>query len=213
MSADYQPAAPRKGLAIASLVLGIISIPTLGLLGVGAITGIILGAVALNKIKHNPQVYSGRGLAIGGIVTSAISLGLIFIWGILAAIALPELQGHLKLGRDVAAIKSLGTIHLRQADYSAMKGKFGTLQELSQAGLIDPIYASGNPINGYIYSSPEADADKYCVQATRQTGNTAYKDFNVIEDGTIRYVESRIPSPVPHGGGTPLQGAGTGTER
>jgi hypothetical protein len=47
MSADYpnvqpQPQ-PRKGLATASLVLGIVSIPTCGLLLVGAITGIVLG--------------------------------------------------------------------------------------------------------------------------------------------------------------------------
>jgi hypothetical protein len=42
MSVSYSDIQPqrqtRNGLAIASLVLGIISIPTLGLLGVGAIT-------------------------------------------------------------------------------------------------------------------------------------------------------------------------------
>jgi len=41
----------RKGLAVASIVLGIVSIPTLGLLGVGAITAIVLGSIALNRIK------------------------------------------------------------------------------------------------------------------------------------------------------------------
>ncbi|MEP7338242.1 MAG: DUF4190 domain-containing protein [Acidobacteriota bacterium] len=213
MSANFQPINPRKGLAIASLVLGIISIPTFGLFAVGGITGIILGAVALSKIKNNPQVYGGRGIAIAGIITSAVSLVLIFVLSILAAIALPKLQDNLKLGRETATINSLSRIHASQAQYSALNGKFGTLQELSQAGLIDAVYANGTAISGYVYSSSEADAGKYCVQATRQGGTAAYKDFNVIEDGTIRYIESKTPNPVPYNGGIPLQGAGAGTNR
>ncbi|MEP7338241.1 MAG: prepilin-type N-terminal cleavage/methylation domain-containing protein [Acidobacteriota bacterium] len=132
------------------------------------------------------------------------------IIGILAAIALPKLQEALKLGRETATIKSLGTVHQNQAHFSAMKGKFGTLQELNQAGLIDASYANGTPVSNYIYTSSEADSDKYCVQATRTAATASYKDFNVIEDGTIRYVESKSPSPVPHDGGTPMSGAGAG---
>ncbi len=132
------------------------------------------------------------------------------IIGILAAIALPKLQEALKLGRETATIKSLGTIHQNQAHFSAMKGKFGTLQELNQAKLIDASYANGTAVSGYIYTSPEADADKYCVQSTRSAATTSYKDFNVIEDGSIRYVESKAPSPVPHDGGTPMSGGGAG---
>ena len=82
--------------------------------------------------------------------------------------------------------------------------------DVNQAQLIDANYANGTPVSGYIYVSPEADADKYCVQATRQAATTSYKDFNVIEDGTIRYVQSNSPSPVPHDGGTPMSGAGAG---
>jgi type IV pilus assembly protein PilA len=130
------------------------------------------------------------------------------IIGILAAIALPKLQENIKLGRETAAIKSLGTIHTNQAQFNAMKGKFGSLQDLTQVKLLDANYASGAAISGYTYTSTEADSDKYCVQATRAAQTTAYKDFNVIEDGTIRYVESNAPSPVAHGDGTPLSGAG-----
>jgi prepilin-type N-terminal cleavage/methylation domain-containing protein len=132
------------------------------------------------------------------------------IIGILAAIALPKLQENLRLGRETAAIKSLGTIHTNQAQFSAMKGKFGSLQELSQIKLLDANYASGTPISGYVYNSTEADSDKYCVQATRTAQTTAYKDFNVIEDGTIRFVESNTPTPIAHGDGTPLSGGGAG---
>lgn len=64
---------PSNGLAITSLVLGICSllivwIPIVGLLGtLLALVGLVLGILALQKP-------GGRGLAIGGIVTSAISI-------------------------------------------------------------------------------------------------------------------------------------------
>src|SRR5215471_21783444 len=86
----------RKGLAIASLILGIISIPTLGLLVMGALTGIALGIVSLNQIRKDPAHYGGKGMAIGGIVTSAVSLLIIVALGILAAIAVPKLNESVK---------------------------------------------------------------------------------------------------------------------
>lgn len=132
------------------------------------------------------------------------------IIGILAAVALPRLQENLKLGKQTAAINTLRTIHQNEAQFNAMKGKFGNLQDLAQAQLIDGNYASGTAINGYAYTSPVADADKYCVQATRQAASTAYRDFNVIEDGTIRFSETKTPSPVAHGEGTSLAGGEAG---
>ena len=63
-----------KGMAVASLVLGILGLLTSffligGLLGLVAV---ILGVVALGKIKRGEA--DGRGMAIGGIVTGAIAL-------------------------------------------------------------------------------------------------------------------------------------------
>ena len=84
MSASYLDAhsqqQKRKGLAIASLILGIISIPTLGLLVMGALTGIALGIVALNQIRKDPAHYGGKGMAIAGIVCGVIGcvLSLLF---------------------------------------------------------------------------------------------------------------------------------------
>jgi type IV pilus assembly protein PilA len=132
------------------------------------------------------------------------------IIGILAAVAVPKLLENIKIGRETATIESLRTIHTAQAHHSAVRGKFGTLQELGQANFIDANYAGGTAVSGYVYTSTEATPDKYCVQATRQAAGTATRDFNVIEDGTIRYVESGTPSAIPHGEGTPY-GAATGS--
>lgn len=71
-------AAPGKGLAIAALVLGILAllgswIPVLNVVSIlMAIVGIILGGVALSKIRKGTA--SGRGMALGGIITSVLAI-------------------------------------------------------------------------------------------------------------------------------------------
>ena len=54
----------KKGLAITSLVLGIIGFFSFGILLVGAITGVTLAALALVKAKQSPQEYGGQGIAM-----------------------------------------------------------------------------------------------------------------------------------------------------
>ncbi|HKX29030.1 MAG TPA: type II secretion system protein [Blastocatellia bacterium] len=126
------------------------------------------------------------------------------IIGILAAVAVPKLLDNIKLGRETATMESLRTIHNSQANYHALKGQFGSLKDLTSANVLDTNYSNGNTVSGYVYNSTDPTADQYCVQATRQSANTASKDYNVIEDGTIRFVESGSPNPVPRGEGKPV---------
>ncbi|MHB9109905.1 MAG: DUF4190 domain-containing protein [Armatimonadota bacterium] len=81
------PAAPppSNGLAIASLVLGLLGLCTAGLT---SIAGLILGIIALNRIKQDPRLAGSRGLAIGGIVSSAI-LAPIMLIAIVASVLFP----------------------------------------------------------------------------------------------------------------------------
>jgi hypothetical protein len=61
-----------SGLAIASLILGIISfIPLLGVLP--ALVAIILGTIGLVKIKNNHNL-QGKGMAIAGIVLGSLGI-------------------------------------------------------------------------------------------------------------------------------------------
>ena len=77
---------PRKGLAIASVVLGLLSLPTLGLLGVGALAGFILGIIAVVQATNRPTEYGGKRLAIVGMVLSALSVVIIpIILGVFGA--------------------------------------------------------------------------------------------------------------------------------
>ncbi len=74
----YTPAGPSKVLAILSLVLGVVGlmlgwIPIIGLVfAFIALVGLIMGIVALVQIRKG--LAAGRGLAIGGIATSALAI-------------------------------------------------------------------------------------------------------------------------------------------
>lgn len=70
------PKAKTSRLAEYSLVLGIAAVATLYLT---AVPGLILGIVALYKIKKNPETLKGRGLAIAGIVVSSVFCVFLFL--------------------------------------------------------------------------------------------------------------------------------------
>jgi hypothetical protein len=74
----------RNGLAIASMVVGIVGILMFWLYAIVPIVAIVFGHVALSQIKKRGQ--EGRGMAIAGIVTGYVGLGL-FALVLLAAAA------------------------------------------------------------------------------------------------------------------------------
>ena len=82
MQTGWQPPPPppyaktkKQGLAIASLILGIVSI-TIGLCCyIGALTSpvaIVLGIISLVQIKNNPNENGGKPLSIVGIILGAL---------------------------------------------------------------------------------------------------------------------------------------------
>ena len=141
----------RTGLAVASLVLGLFGLPTLGLVGVGAITGLILGVMALTRANRRPQEYGGRGLAIGGIVLNGVAILIIPVVGIVAAVAIPNLLASRRAANEGSAISSIRAISTAEATFFATTGgdqKYATLEQLSSEGLIDPDLSDGTK-NGY----------------------------------------------------------------
>lgn len=69
-------AAPKtNGLAIASLVLGIVWI-----YWIGSILAVIFGHVALSQIKKSNGTQGGRGMAIAGLVLGYIGLAMIVLF-------------------------------------------------------------------------------------------------------------------------------------
>jgi type IV pilus assembly protein PilA len=114
----------RKGMAIASLVVGLIGLPTFGILGIGAILAIVLGIVALVRSNKDPATYGGKGLAIGGIVSGVLSIVLIPAIGIVAAIAIPSLLRARISANEAAAIRDVQSVISAETAYSASNGGF-----------------------------------------------------------------------------------------
>jgi len=85
-STSLSPAS--SGLAIASMVLGILSLLTCGAMGVGALAAIICGHLAMGKIKASQGGVGGRGMALAGLVMGYLSLVLVIL-AIVASLALP----------------------------------------------------------------------------------------------------------------------------
>jgi hypothetical protein len=64
-------------LAIASMVLGILSIPACCCAFVGtplSVAAVVLGIVSMQKIKSQPQAWTGTGMAIAGIATGSVGV-------------------------------------------------------------------------------------------------------------------------------------------
>jgi hypothetical protein len=72
----YPKPARTDGLAVASMVLGIVSFV---LCWLGVVTGIlaaVFGFVSLSRIKNAAGTLSGRGMAIAGVATGLSALGI-----------------------------------------------------------------------------------------------------------------------------------------
>jgi Domain of unknown function (DUF4190) len=85
MQSGWQPPPPppyakpkKQGLAIASMILGIVSIPGTCLCYVGGIplslAAIILGSISLVQIKNDPENNTGKPLALTGVIIGAAYL-------------------------------------------------------------------------------------------------------------------------------------------
>jgi len=191
----YEDEGPKKGLAIAALVLGIIGFFTAGVLFIGAITGIVLACVAMSRAKRDPWQYGGHGMAVAALVLNIVALVSFVPMGMVAAIAIPNLLASRRVANEGSAQSSLRTLHAAEATYQATKGagNFGTLSELSAEGLIDSKLATGSK-NGYKFTVELTTNDMnypgFAVVGVPMTyggvEGTGVRSFYVDETGVIR---------------------------
>lgn len=78
------PAAPRNGLGLAALIVGIVSllvalIPVVGLVGgLGGVVAIVLGVIALVRVRRG--VATNRGVSITGVVLGGLAVVAAVVW-------------------------------------------------------------------------------------------------------------------------------------
>ena len=178
----------QKGLAIAALILGILSFFTFGLFVVGAIVGIVLAAKAMGRVSREPWRYGGRGMAIAGLVLSITSLVSAVPLGIIAAIAIPNLIAAHRAANEGSAIAFAENNLVSGTDVSEQLREVRNTARVGREWLIDSNLGSGTK-NGYTFTvtldseNPEA-FEVTGVPVTYRSSGT--RSFYIDETFVIR---------------------------
>ena len=112
------PAAPAKtsALAVTSLVLGILGMFTCG---ITALIGLILGIIAMTRVKNSGGRLGGFGLALAGTIVSGIFL---FMLPIYAAMLLSALAAAKQKAQEINCIQNEKQLALAVRIYSGDNG-------------------------------------------------------------------------------------------
>ena len=171
------PARRTSGMAVASLVLGILSLLCLF---PAAVLAIVLGYGARARIRRSAGTLQGEGMARAGVNLGV--LGLIFF--VLAAIAIPNLIRSRMSSGEWAPVSGVRTINTAEVTYASTYPKIGfspTLEALGYGGtdchqsteqhacLIDDMLAAGQK-RGYRFRYTPAPPEggvvlAYTIQA------------------------------------------------
>ena len=104
-----------SGLAIASLVCGILAFLTLGLTGLPAV---ITGHLALSRIKKAAGALKGGGMAIAGLIMGYLGFGLVFI-AVLASLAVTAFTMVQQQGMQMKVVNNAKQIVIGMKQYAA----------------------------------------------------------------------------------------------
>ena len=116
----------RVGVAVASLVLGILGLMIIG--PFGSIPAVICGHVAQSRIKKNPEGLEGAGLALAGLILGYVQIGfMVLVLPLLAAILIPAVSKARTSAGMVATISNGAHIYKSvfagQMDAVALNGE------------------------------------------------------------------------------------------
>jgi hypothetical protein len=186
-SRSYQSSPNLKsGMAIASMVLGILGFLT-SILLIGIIfapIGLFLGVKAVAKAGRQPRVYGGKGFAVAGIVISAVTL---LFAPIVLALAVPNFLAARRAANEAAAITTLKTITQAESSYMASAlGKCGDLQTLIATKMLD-VSLANNEKHNYRFLVVNLPAGGCEIFATPLSGSGSSRSFFYsTQDGVIR---------------------------
>ncbi len=119
-----------SGQAIASLVLGILSV--IGCFFFTGLPAIILGALGLSSIGKSDRRLEGKGLAIAGIVTG--SIGTLLMLPVLIALLLPAVQAAREAARRAQCVNNLKQIALAMHNYESINGHLPAAASVDSEG-------------------------------------------------------------------------------
>ncbi len=172
MSAQHpipeQPVPKTCGLAVTSLVLGILSFLCFSLLA--SIPAVITGHVAKTKIRQSGGTLKGDQLALSGLILGYINIGLCCtMLPILMAIAIPSFMQARETSRKNACINNLrlidGAKQQWAMDYTKNENETPAWNDLIQPDKLQSSYMKVSPAcraNG-IYTVGNMATDPTCT--------------------------------------------------
>ncbi len=114
--APSQPSLPPSaGLAIAALVLGIAGLIVPCAFPIATVAAVVCGVVALKRVKRDPARYSGKGMALTGIVLAALHLLIVPVMGLI--LLLPALSQARKTAQMTQSQANLRTLSIAMTNY------------------------------------------------------------------------------------------------
>jgi len=210
---------PSQGMAIGALVCGIVGLVGCPLVGV---VGLVLGIVALSRISRQPRRYGGRGLAIGGTVTGALSIVML---PLAISILLPSLSRARELSKRTVCAANMRAIGQALYSYAQEDGMFpeagaNWTARLLNSGDISPkhlICPSSTKVEGecsYVYvPGYGVNSNPRQVLIYEPLGNHNGEGGNILYvDGSVRFVKQPAYLQTINAIKPPDEGGDTGNE-
>lgn len=138
----------------------------------------------------------GEGMALAGLVLGYVSVALLPVILIVAAIAIPSLLRARQAANEAAAVLNLQTINAAEATYRKTGG-YGDLEMLIDSSLLDESFRS--TMDGYNFSIDASSSD-YTATATPATINTGRYGYYSTSDSVIRYSANATLAPTGRAG-------------
>ncbi|MGA2240817.1 MAG: DUF4190 domain-containing protein [Verrucomicrobiota bacterium] len=160
-----------SGLAIWSLVLSILGLVLL-LVCIGplfAIPGVVCGHIAYSRIKRSGGTLAGEGMALAGLITGYVSIGLsVFVLPMMLAIAIPNFVKARQTAQTNACINNLRQIDAAKQQWALEKSKdqgaVPTVQDLTpymRNGISPSCVAGGIYTIGAVSNTPVCSIPKH----------------------------------------------------
>jgi type II secretory pathway pseudopilin PulG len=181
------------GKAIASLVLGILSITVLWILA--GIPAVILGHISRASIKKSMGQLQGAGMALAGLIMGYVSIATLPIILIVASIAIPALLRARQVAQESTAVINLKTLTSAEITYISAKGDYGTITELINANLLDSRFDAAQ-VSGYRFVLMGSGHD-YTATAMPISANTGRFGYVSSADGVVRYQTETTETCIP----------------